>query len=203
LLEKMHERFVHPSRVDKLGRLLSSLTPADASVLDVGCGDGKVGLALSRSRPDIRLSGLDTKVRMDAAIPILTYDGRTIPFESRSWDVVLLVDVLHHADDPMKLMQEAARVSRTALLVKDHLLQGLFARQILRLMDVVGNRRYGVALPCNYWTRKQWLEAAARLKLEIVAWNGTLGLYPPPASWVFERQLHFMARLDPHPIGSS
>ena len=60
----------------------------------------------------------------------------------------------------------------------------------------------GAALPSNYWTRGRWLEALARLNLQVVVWNGTLGLYPRPASWIFERSLHFIARLDPRPTWS-
>jgi hypothetical protein len=42
----------------------------------------------------------------------------------------------------------------------------------------------------------KWLKAFETLKLAIGVWQKDLGLYPRPASWLFERSLHFMARLD-------
>ena len=65
-----------------------------------------------------------------------------------------------------------------------------------RLMDWFANRPEGVALTYNYWTREHWQQAIARLDLRIADWDEALGLYPTPASWLFERSLHFVARLD-------
>lgn len=199
LLETIHGGLVHPRRVRALSAVLADLIPPGASVLDVGSGDGSVGHLISRSRTDVDLAGIDTKAREAAAIPVREFDGRVIPFDSGSWDVVMFVDVLHHADEPALLLREAARVSRKAILIKDHLLQGVFARQVLSFMDRVGNRRHGVLLPYNYWTRERWLDEFARLGLEVVSWNDRLGLYPAVASWLFERDLHFVARLEPRP----
>jgi SAM-dependent methyltransferase len=147
-------------------------------------------------RPDLELQGLDVLGRPGTHVPVTVYDGRTIPYGDKSFDVVLFVDALHHTPDPMVPLREAARVARDAILIKDHLRDGILADRTLRLMDWVGNARYGVALPYAYWSRQQWLEAFARLGLTRSAWEVRLGLYPWPASWVFERSLHFIARLE-------
>jgi hypothetical protein len=63
-------------------------------------------------------------------------------------------------------------------------------------MDWVGNTRYVVTLPYAYWSRQPWLEAFPRLGLTRSAWEVRLGLCPWPASWLFERSLHFIARLE-------
>jgi SAM-dependent methyltransferase len=119
----------------------------------------------------------------------------TIPYASASVDVVLMVDVLHHTDDPTILLREAARVARTAVVVKDHLREGLGARLTLRSMDWVGNARHGVRLPYNYWSRAQWNRAFDTLGLAVEQWKCALGLYPKPASWLFDRSLHFVGLL--------
>jgi SAM-dependent methyltransferase len=113
---------------------------------------------------------------------------------------VLFVDVLHHTDDPTVLLREAARVARRCLILKDHTRNGLLAGPTLAFMDWVGNARHGVALPYNYWPRQRWLTAAADLGLSILRWDDRLQLYPWWARWVFERKLHFVARMD---IGKS
>jgi hypothetical protein len=94
-------------------------------------------------------------------------------------------------------LREALRVARHGVVIKDHLVEGPLAWPTLRFMDRVGNRRHGVALPHNYWTRSQWDGAFRELGLASSAWRGRLGLYPAPASLLFERSLHFLAYLRP------
>ncbi len=134
-------------------------------------------------------------MRDPCRIPVRAFDGRRIPFEDRSFDDALFVDVLHHTDDPGILLGEAARVARRAIVIKDHLLEGPFAAATLRFMDRVGNERYSVALPYNYWPRSRWLAEIAVRGLRVDSWKERLALYPPPADWVFGRSLHFAARL--------
>jgi len=106
------------------------------------------------------------------------------------------VDVLHHTKDPMILLREAARVARKTVVIKDHILDGFFAGPTLRVMDRVGNARYGVSLPYNYWSKPKWLQAFDALRMEVGSWTTQLKLYPWPASWLLDRSLHFVARLD-------
>jgi hypothetical protein len=108
---------------------------------------------------------------------------------------VTFVDVLHHTDDPMVLLREAVRVTRRTVVIKDHDRSGLLAAPTLRLMDRVGNARFGVHLPYTYWPRRRWLEAFDVLDLRVTVWETRLGLYPWPAVLVFGRSLHFLARL--------
>ena len=80
----------------------------------------------------------------------------------------MFIDVLHHTSDPRVLQREAARVSRRWIIIKDHARTGLGAGPTLRFMDWVGNARYGVALPYNYWRESQWNQAFAGLNLRPV-----------------------------------
>jgi SAM-dependent methyltransferase len=194
---RLHGAYVHPRRVERLAAHLAALVPASASVLDVGCGDGLLAHRLGELRPDLSLSGIDTLVRPATRVPVARFDGRRLPNPDASVDVVMFVDVLHHADDPLGLLREACRVARRALVIKDHTREGLLAGPTLRFMDFVGNARHGVALPYNYWTHARWLEAFAGLGLEVRSWVADLRLYPRAADWLFGRGLHFVARLEP------
>ena len=62
-------------------------------------------------------------------------------------------------------------------------------------MDRTGNCRHGVELPYNYWRRRQWMDAFKTIGIEVADWRPRLGLYWWPASLLFERSLHFAARL--------
>jgi len=196
LIDRLHGGYVHSRRVRVLSDHFAELIPQSSLVLDVGCGDGLVAHLIMQRRPDIRLKGIDILVREETYIPVEAFNGQAIPYDDASFDAVMFVDVLHHTTDPMILLHEAARVARKALLIKDHTNNGFIAGPMLRLMDWVGNARHGVALPYNYWPQEQWFEAFATLHLTINVWKRALHLYRPPANWLFEREFHFIARLD-------
>jgi SAM-dependent methyltransferase len=146
-------------------------------------------------RPDVSIEGIDLLVRPSTHIPVKLYDGTHLPFPDDSFDAVMLVDVLHHTADPSVLIQEAYRVAKT-IFIKDHFREGFLAVPTLRFMDWVGNARHGVALPFNYWTTAQWNAAFQTVGLKPSRLIVSLGLYPAPASWIFERGLHFIAKLE-------
>ena len=109
----------------------------------------------------------------------------------------MLVDVLHHTDDPGVLLTEAARVARHAVLIKDHRTARPAAIPTLRFLDWMGNRAHGVPLPYNYWSEERWRAEWAERDLAVERFETRLGIYPWPAHWLFETGLHFVARLRP------
>jgi SAM-dependent methyltransferase len=195
LADRLHEGVVFPRRLRVLRDRLLELLPASGSVLDVGCGDGRLARMIEEARPGLGICGIDVLVREKPQIPVETYDGLTLPRGDDAVDVILFVDVLHHAEDPRRLLGEASRVARTVVL-KDHLADRWLSVPRLRLMEEVGNARHGVALRYDYWRRREWDAAFAAAGLRVETWNERLGLYPFPANWVFERGLHFVARLE-------
>ncbi len=197
LAAAMHHRFGREPRSQALAAAIADLLPPRAVALDLGCGDGKLAQRVSRARPDVRIIGADTLSRHGCAISMVRYDGARLPFPPNAFDVVLLVDVVHHAASPLALLAEAGRVARSAVLLKDHLVDRFGARPVLRFMDWMGNARRGVALPYNYWRRADWQRAFADLHWSVAAWREHLDLYRGPLAPVFETGLHFMALLRP------
>lgn len=195
MLRHLHRTLIHSRRVRVLATHLAELIPRDLSVLDVGSGDGRIAAAVMQLRPDLTLSAIDTTVRDNAMIPTAHYDGKRFPFEEKSVDLVMMIDVLHHVEDIDSMLVEAARVSRQFILIKDHFVRGWLARQTLTLMDNVSNRQFGIAIPANYQTEAQWNSLYANNHLESVIRRDHLGLYVWPLSWIFERKLHFMQLL--------
>jgi SAM-dependent methyltransferase len=200
MIDRIHGGYIHKRRVRVLSNHLAELIPRDVHVLDVGCGDGLLAHQIMLKRPDIDLRGIDVLIRKQTYIPVDAFDGQAFPYGDASFDVVLFVDVLHHTEAPMVLLREAARVARKAIVIKDHTRNGLLAGPILRFLDWVGNARHGVMLPYNYWPQQRWIETFDMLALTIGVWKKDLGLYPRPANWIFERSLHFLARLDLRPM---
>lgn len=175
---------------------LANTIPENASVLDVGCGDGLIDSLILQQRPDVTLHGVDVLVRTFTRIPVKQFDGYQLPEGEGSYDVVMFVDVLHHTNDPMVLLRDAARVARESIIIKDHKCNSFIDAAILRFMDWVGNERYGVALPYVYWSEHEWKCAFESLKLAIDIWKTNLNLYPQPTSLLLDRLLQFIAKLN-------
>jgi len=197
LIGDLHDRHVAGRRVRRLADRIATLLPPAADVLDIGCGDGTLACEIVRRRADVTIRGLDVLVRPGSAIPVEPFDGVRVPLDDSSVSAALLVDVLHHAVDPMTLLREACRVAREAVIIKDHLRDPALGVLTLRLMDWVGNARHGVALPYTYWSRREWQRAFRDTGLVVEQCVTALRLYPMPASLMFDRALHFIALLRP------
>ena len=194
MLNALHASLVFSRRIRVLADTIAERLPQGARVLDIGCGSGDLAARIMALRPDVRIEGIDVLVRPGTAIPVTAFDGYHAPFPDGAFDAAIIVDVLHHADEPERLLAEAARVAKI-VVVKDHLRDGFAAYPTLRLMDWVGNAAHGVRLPYNYLSHAEWKAAWANLGLKASRFATGLSLYPRPFSWLFGRRLHFVSTL--------
>ena len=203
LVHRLHQGLVFPRRARVLSTLLAELIPAGATVLDVGCGSGLIGHLVEQIKPTISIQGLEVMPRPSCLIECARFDGTTIPMPDSSVDVCMFVDVLHHTLNIEPLLQEARRVARHHVLIKDHVCENTFDHALLTFMDWVGNRALSVRLPYNYQSKAEWYRSFSRCRLPVIAWNQSLPLYPPPLSKLFGRGLHCIALLEKSPISGS
>src|SRR6266404_4287758 len=81
-------------RVRQLADTAARLIPANATVLDIGCGDGIIARLIEGLRPDVQITGCDVVAWRNAPLTMVLYDGAKIPFEDKFFDCTLLIDVL-------------------------------------------------------------------------------------------------------------
>ncbi|MCX5637089.1 MAG: methyltransferase domain-containing protein [Planctomycetota bacterium] len=192
-----HYSAVFRRRVKKLSDHLILLLPRDIPLngLDVGCGSGEVAKSIEDRCPHIRISGVDVLIRKGTMIKVIKFDGTRLPYEDKSYDFTMLVDVLHHAHDPGILIRECVRVSRKFILLKDHVCESGWDRARLRFMDWVGNRGYDVQLPYNYLSTSDWEKLYRAAGIDCKEKISKLDIYPQPFSLLFDSTLHFVAKL--------
>jgi SAM-dependent methyltransferase len=130
--------------------------------LDFGSGDGYFSYNLPKHLPIEQVVSVDILDRPASLVVPILYDGRNLPFEDRSFDLVYAIDVLHHCSDPLAALADMARCASRYLILKDHNHSGLFGRASLAILDELGNRRFGVPSPHHYqrnWSWVSWLES--------------------------------------------
>ncbi|MFN3255139.1 MAG: class I SAM-dependent methyltransferase [Ilumatobacter sp.] len=193
--ERVHRSLVFDRRRARLAAALLEALPRESTILDIGCGNGEIGSDLAAAGHQVM--GVETLERASCAIPMSLYDGDHLPFADDSFDWVTIVDVLHHAADPVRVVSEAARVSRGGIVVKDHCNESVRQRVTLSFMDWVGNRQFGVGRDGRYLSRAEWREVWAATGLVETAGTEELDLYPRVVKPLFENGLHFVARLEP------
>jgi len=192
----IHTHIIFPLRVRNLARELSKYLPPNTSLLDVGCGDGQLAERLRKECQLSRVEGVDVLVRPHVAIPVRQFNGTGLPWPDSSWDYVMAVDVLHHAEQQQALLHDMLRVAGKGVLIKDHLCESRFDYWLLRKMDNVGNDQHGVAVPGKYFSKSEWLNLFALENCEINSFSSSCRLYPWPLSLVFGRGLHCIIKLD-------
>jgi SAM-dependent methyltransferase len=195
---EVHHRTV---RVPGGARVVASLARhvgRAESLLDVGCGDGVNTLALADAIGATRVAGVDVVIRQSPRIEVVKYDGRSIPFPDGSFEIISIVDVLHHADDPDAVLREALRVASRFVVIKDHFRFGPVSNRILYLMDRAGNAKDEIFCPANYFHPQQWVAMIERAGGHIAALEWPLKVHDLPGRLVAWSQLQFSAKVVPN-----
>jgi SAM-dependent methyltransferase len=98
---------------------------APRRVVEIGCGDGSLLLALAGTWPDATFDGFELsppaiEIARGRGIPragrLEAYDGGRVPASDRAYELAVLSHVLEHVPDPAPLLREAARVADHVLV---------------------------------------------------------------------------------------
>lgn len=87
-------------------------------ILEIGSGPGSLLEALRAAGHNVAAIDVEDTSYDDSLRPML-FDGVTIPFGDRMFDIALLATTLHHATDPDRLIAEAARIAPRVIVIED------------------------------------------------------------------------------------
>lgn len=130
---------------------------AGLTALDMGSGDGWFAHRFAARGVMGPITAVDVSRRRAPLVEPILYDGTTLPFADRAFDIVYAIDVLHHCADPVANLHEAMRCADRYLLLKDHVYETRIGRFMLCALDEMGNRAVGVPSPYHYQHRWDWL----------------------------------------------
>lgn len=163
-------------------RLIPRSLPPDRlrnlSLLDVGAGDGRLGEELeawAKTRgwnwtvTNLDANPLCTRV---ARRPVVIGSACQLPFEDRSFDVVIASTMTHHLTDEevVRHFREASRVAKALVQITDLQRNPVFAALIWSLLTLLRAPRHfrtdGVLSVQRGWRRAEWLALARRAGLD-------------------------------------
>ena len=135
-----------------VGKILPYLDQND-KILDIGCGFATVARQLQEK--NYRLTGVDIKdISLYDDVRPVVYNGKKLPFADNSFDVSLILTVLHHTDNPAAIIREAARVSKRIIIVED-LITTVYQKYLTYSMDCLLNFEF-FNHPHTNKTQEEW-----------------------------------------------
>jgi ubiquinone/menaquinone biosynthesis C-methylase UbiE len=164
----MQRLFFGPIQSKMLELIDKENSPAKAlTVLDVGCGTGRLLRVASVRWPQARLYGIDPAEQMISEAKWLNQNvmfkvsaAESLPFANKTFDLVMSSMSFHHWADQAKGLQEIARVLRQggSFCLADHTmpLANLFREKVKsgkQIRKLIGDAGLSVVAQRAAWTR--------------------------------------------------
>ena len=148
----------------KLGAFEEHLPPR-SEIIDIGCGNGLVTHELREKGHDVTPVDI-AKLSYSKKVSPVVYNGKHIPFKSKSFNFALLLTVLHHTENPEKLLKEAARVAGNVIIIED-VYNNTFQKHLTFAMDTFVNLFYS---KCTYQNKNdtEWKQLFEKLNLKLI-----------------------------------
>lgn len=168
MTRKLFRKLTYPiyrfrAKTFMVDKILPFLDKKD-KIIDIGSGSCSICEILSENGFDITPLDIKNSSVVESIKPII-YGGKKIPFPDKSFDVSLIITVLHHTQNPEKLLKEAKRVSKKIIIIED-IYSNIFQKYFTYFLDSLVNFEFR-GHPHSNKTDKGWKAAFKKLKLKI------------------------------------
>ena len=140
--------------------------PRGATVVDVGAGSGLLAEALTQML-GVQMTLVDVVDNNRSRFPLRVYDGTTLPFGDRTFDVAVVAFTLHHSTDPRRTLREAYRVAARVVILEDTY-RSRVERLSMKWTDWVLNRGHHIPPAWGQLRPEQWTSFVGREPVRVV-----------------------------------
>ena len=157
------------------------------SILDIGAGTCNFSELLMKRGFDVTAVDVCDLSFVDGIRPVI-FDGDTLPFADRAYDVALLIHVLHHTDDPERLLAEAARAARRIVIVED-IITNPVQKYVTYYADSLLNLEFH-GHPHSNKSDSEWQQLCDQLDLRLLdtRYNRFMGIFKHATYYLEHRE---------------
>lgn len=185
----------------KLSNALHQLMEHEQTLLDFGCGNFFTSLALSRVRPELKITGIDViqdqninlQQLESAGHQFMAYPGGKLPFNDQAFDGAIVLSALHHTPDPEAYIRELKRVTKSGghLYIVEEMYLHLLDRVWISAQDWLLNKlKKGVPVPLQFRSHKHYLSFFAQEDLHVEVETSVRPGFPWMHHYVFKLTVH-------------
>jgi ubiquinone/menaquinone biosynthesis C-methylase UbiE len=145
-------------------------------IIDIGGGGGWISQELQKRKKTKNLI-LDVINLNQTDLRLVIYDGKNIPFDDNTFDTALLICVLHHCQDSLRVLEEAKRVVKNRIIIIEDISTSRFGGIALRFKDAITNICFCLLanslkeitnLPFDFKTVPEWEKIFQDLNLKVI-----------------------------------
>lgn len=152
------------SRSEIVVKRIFSYLKNSKKIVDIGSGTGDVAFLLGKKGKNITPVDVGN-FHGPRLVKTTIYDGKTLPFKNKSFDIALLLMVLHHTPNPELIFKEASRVANEIVVIETSY-TSLINRVFTIISDAIGNLRLD-AFWDSYKTDEKWREVFEKQGFKI------------------------------------
>lgn len=157
---------MYVNRASQIVPRISPFIKKGESILDIGSGTGVISRSLELKK-DAKVTMVDVQFNeICQQLPVIIYDGKKLPFDDNQFDNSLLITVLHHADNPKKVLEEARRVTKGNIIVMEDVFTDIIGRTVTFIGDCLVN--FEIHSPFKNHSKTDWIEIFEKLKLKVL-----------------------------------
>lgn len=148
-------------KLERIGKFLAH----DDRILDIGAGAGRVCTLLEAEGYSVTPLDVEDQTLTESVKPLI-YDGNTIPYPDKMFDTALILTVLHHKEEPAKILSQAKRVADDIVIIED-IYTNKFQQYLTYIFDSLFNLDF-LGHPHSNKSDREWKETFKNLGLTVV-----------------------------------
>lgn len=159
-------------RTEKIINTFDDFINKSEKILDIGAGGGWIGKEIQK-RKGASVTLLDIIDFNQTDLNFILYDGKNIPFPDNYFDTSLLIFTLHHCNYPLKVLEEAKRVTKKKIIIVEDIPTFWLNKIFLYFWDIWTNlpsliRPPGENITFNFKTIPGWQKIFNDFQLKII-----------------------------------